>query len=442
MRITHQDVQLALGSTNESGQWICFGVSIDTRTLKSGNLFIAIRGPNFDGHDFIKVAKERGAVAVITDREITVDIPYVIVLDTLKALQDLAGYKRSKSTAIFIGITGSVGKTTTKEMVYNTLILHGKAFRNFGNFNNHIGLPLSLLNAPDDSQYIILEMGMSNFGEIEFLAKIVRPEISIITNVGAAHLGNFNSIEEIAKAKAEIFIHTKSIVILNKEDKFYEYLLDRTNLYRNISKVISVGSKGTDVVLVSYGSGHAQVSIHDTKYEFLIPNLHLAQNSLLALSVIHALCLDMQVSIKGLNNFTPQEGRGNIITKNGITIINDTYNANPPSMKAALKSLSDFDGRKVAVIGDMLELGDKARELHEELAQTIEQYKIDVVITIGSNMKHLFDILPHYRRGNHFRIVRGADILRNVRKGDVVLIKGSRAMRMESIIERLICYDE
>ncbi len=219
-------------------------------------------------------------------------------------------------------------------------------------------------------------------------------------------------------------------------------MLDRTNLYRNISKVISVGSKGTDVVLVSYGSGHAQVSIHDTKYEFLIPNLHLAQNSLLALSVIHALCLDMQVSIKGLNNFTPQEGRGNIITKNGITIINDTYNANPPSMKAALKSLSDFDGRKVAVIGDMLELGDKARELHEELAQTIEQYKIDVVITIGSNMKHLFDILPHYRRGNHFRIVRGADILRNVRKGDVVLIKGSRAMRMESIIERLICYDE
>ncbi|MBQ4875309.1 MAG: UDP-N-acetylmuramoyl-tripeptide--D-alanyl-D-alanine ligase [Rickettsiaceae bacterium H1] len=443
MKITNKDVQVAL-STDHLDNWEADGISIDSRTTQSKNLFVAIKGENFDSHNFIQEAERKGAIAVIVNRQIKTKIPIIIVKNTIKAIQDLARHKRTQTSAKMIGITGSVGKTTTKDMTYHMLSCYGKTYRNSGNLNNHIGLPLSLLNAPEDADYVILEMGMNHAGEIELLSNIMQPDISIITNIGPAHLEFFSSVKEIARAKAEIFTRTKGIVILNKEDEYYDYLYKSAKQYSDIRRIITVGiNKNTNVKLVNYDENNISVLIggkQQIKLGFPTIYEHLIINSLFPLGIIYALNLELNKSADSLNQFELQKGRGNIHRVNDITIIDDTYNASPPAVKAAIKFLSRFNGRKIAILGDMFELGNKAKELHIDLVNTIIHYKIDLVFTVGTNMRFLYEHLEKDKIGRHFDKSNNVNILPDLKKGDVILVKGSRGIKMERIVEKLLSH--
>ena len=443
MIITDKEVMAAIGIENSSHiHWQAHGISIDTRTIQPGNLFVAIKGENFDGHDFLQNAKEKGAIAALIEKEIDIDLPTLIVGDTLSVLQNLAKYKRQSSHTKMIAITGSVGKTTTKEMIYHALSCHGKTYRNVGNLNNHIGLPLSLLNAPDDAEYIILEMGMNHAGEIKELTNIMQPDVAIITNIGPVHIEFFTSIQEIAQAKAEIFVNTKGKVILNQGSEYYNYLYDDAKRYAQIQEIITVGKNDTaDIKLISSESSYIQVSTKQNghvEYYLTVGYQHIIENSLLALAVVQALELDIKISADNLKKFNLEKGRGYLHHKNGITIIDDSYNASPPSVKAALQTLATFQGRKIAILGDMLELGKNSKILHEGLAREVNHYKIDVVFTVDKYMKYLSDVLSLKIRGQHFDNADEVDLTAYLRKGDVILIKGSRAVKMEKIIQKLL----
>ena len=445
MKITNEDIEIALG-INSSESWMAEGLSIDSRTANSKNLFIAIKGENFDGHDFVQEAANKGVISAIVSEEIKIGIPIIVVKDTLKAMQDLANYKRTQSSAKMIAVTGSVGKTTTKDMIYQVLSSYGKAYSNHGNLNNHIGLPLSLLNAPDDAEYIILEMGMNSPGEIAILTNIMKPDISIITKIDSVHLEFFSSVEAIAKAKAEIFIGTKSVAILNKDDKYYDYLYSIVKKYPSINRIITVGKdENSDVKLVSYNSKYVSVLINNSqevRYEFPTIYKHFVMNSLFPIATLNALTLEVNESVQHLSNFNLQKGRGNIYRVNGIVVIDDTYNANPPSVKAALNLLSQFKGRKIVILSDMLELGEKSKEFHIELVNPIMECKIDVVLSVGTNMKFLYDNLKPDIKKVHFNRLSDCDVLSYIQKGDNILVKGSRGTKMELIVEQLLLYDK
>lgn len=443
MIVTSEEVHNALNSNNDAQvSWVSDGVSIDSRSIKSGNLFVAIKGSNFDGHNFLHEVSTKGAAAAIVSEKIDVDIPLVVVSDTLHALQELAKYKRVHSLAKMIAVTGSAGKTTTKEMIYEALSVHGVTYRNAGNLNNHIGLPLSLLNMPDDSEYVILEMGMNHAGEIEVLTNIMQPNLALITNVGPAHLEHFSSIEDIAKAKAEIFLGTVGAAVLNMDNEYYDHLYSIARTYPKIDKVIGVGKgANSDVRLVQHNSGQVTICINNKqKFEYRLSTAgdHIVQNSLLALGVIHALGLGIQKSADNLQFLHPQDGRGKIHHVQNMRVIDDTYNANPLSVKAALSLLSRFKGRRIAILGDMLELGERSRELHESLANEIHHYKIDKVFTVGENMKYLYEALDSDVQGEHFHSSKEVDLVSDLKENDTLLVKGSRGIKMEIVLKKLL----
>ncbi len=441
MIITKEDA-CQVGNVNREHRWKASCVSIDTRTIKPDNLFVAIRGNNVDGHNFIQTAQEKGAAAAIVEHEVTADIPTIIVDDSIKALQKLARHKRHSTSAKIIAITGSVGKTTTKEMLFYGLSPHGKTYRSAGNLNNHIGLPLSLLNAPEDSEYIILEMGMNHAGEITELTNITQPDIALITKIGQAHIEFFSSVQGIAQAKAEIFSSTKGAGILNRDDQYYEYLYSIAKQYKDISKIISAGKhQDSDIRLISRHAKRLEVQTDKNQkieYKLPVPYEHVVDNSLLALAVISALNLDLQTSADNLQNFHIEEGRGNLHHKNDITIIDDSYNSSPLSVKASLEALSTFKGRKIAVLGDMLELGSMSRTLHEEIIKEIDLCRIDMVFTVGKYMQYLSSILPPEKRGKHFADSDSVELSSYIKQGDIILVKGSRSIRMEKVVQKLL----
>lgn len=399
------------------------GISIDSRTITSGELFIAIQGDNFDGHDFIEAALEKGAVGIVGSTAPSSDRA-VLVEDTLAALHTIAREHLKSLPCIKAALTGSAGKTTTKEMVRTILEAEfgvDKIFVSAGNFNNHIGVPLQAFNVTELHQIALFEMGMNHLGEIKTLCGIVHPTIALITNIGTAHRGNFNSLEEIAEAKGEIFasLGINDVAIVNSHDS---KCIEQANQSR--AKMIAFND-------------------HDCPADMPLLGRHNRRNAAAALALAWALGADKKKAEASLSKAKAVQGRLSKSIQNGITIIDDTYNANPESMRAAIKTLMDIDGsRHIAVLGEMLELGNKAADIHQKLGSFCAKSKVDMLLACGAYADSVLEgavkggMDPHAINIALDSEALAPTVKERIQSGDVVLFKGSRGARMELSIPR------
>ncbi len=429
------------------------GISIDTRTLVPGDLFIAFKGEKVDGHQFVPLAIEKGAAACLVSKVIEgVQLErQIVVKDTLEALYQLAQYARERSKASFIGITGSSGKTTTKEMLKSSLEPYGIVGATKGNFNNELGVPITLASLPVDAKYAIIEMGMNHQGEISKLTQLVKPDVSIITMIGTAHQEFFKTPRDIALAKAEIFEGQKagSVAILNKNSVYFN-LLEEKAKERNL-KVISFGETDTaDIYLKKCEiSDCCQIDMNyqnqDYSYKINFLGKHFAMNSLAVLAAVDSVKVHVFEVLDYIQRTEPIKGRGlmkkvSLSIGDSITLIDDCYNANPSSMQASLSVLgAQMGGRRIAVLGQMLELGENAPQMHANLLKYIIENKVDKVYTVGSLMKYLYDVLPSAIKGKHVDSVEELiDILPAKLIGnDVLLVKGSNSVGLSKLVNKL-----
>ena len=441
-----------------STSWSATGLSIDTRNLAPGDLFIALRGPNHDGHDFVAAALCRGAAAAMVDRDIAQlsrSAPLLRVPDTLTGLAALGAAARKRSRARIVAVTGSVGKTGTKEALRLALAVSGTTYASAGGLNNHWGAPLSLARLPPDADFGIFELGMNHPGEIAALTGLVRPHVAVITTVEAAHLGFFPSIEAIADAKAEIFIGLQpgGVAILNRDNRYYARLAAAARS-AGAAEILGFGahpeaaSRLVDCVLDPHGSTvEAVVCERALRFRIPVPGRHWIMNSLAVLAAAHACGASVDRAAEALAALEPLPGRGrrHELTWNGgkLTLIDESYNASPAAMRAALAVLAATEpaagARRVAVLGDMLELGEATEQLHRELAEPLAAAKVDRVFLIGDAMAALDAVLPERTRGGWWLSPENAipALQRFLEPGDVVTVKGSRGVRVSRVVEFL-----
>ena len=436
------------------------GISIDSRTIAAGEAFFAIKGDTHDGHEFVAAALKNGAglVVVAEDRrgEMPADAPLLLVPDVLAGLCDLARAARARARAKVIAVTGSVGKTSTKEALRLALARDGETHASVASFNNHWGVPLSLARLPQSARYGVFEIGMNHAGEITPLTQLVRPDVAIVTAIAPVHLEFFKSIEEIADAKAEIFsgVAPGGAAVIIRDSQHFSRLQQRAT-EAGVARIVSFGEHDTaDARLIKCAllpdSSTVEASILGTPVTYKIgaPGKHLVVNSLAVLAAARLAGADLALAALALADQTPAAGRGTRVTLDvpggSALLIDESYNANPMSMRAAFALLGEAPigarGRRIAVLGDMLELGETGAALHRELAQQIDQNGIDLVFCAGPLMESLWQALPSARRGGYAKDAAAleADVLAAVRSGDVVMVKGSFASRMVSIVKALI----
>jgi UDP-N-acetylmuramoyl-tripeptide--D-alanyl-D-alanine ligase len=431
------------------------GVSIDSRTIKKGELFVAIKGARFDGHDFVPEVINSGAWGALVGRS-ELETKYaslgglrniLAVEDTISALQEMSQMHRKKFSIPIIGITGSNGKTTTKEMLASILNQRGSVLKNEGNLNNHIGVPLTLLKLDARHKSAAVEMGMSALGEIDALARIVSPDVGVITNIGPAHLEFLGTMDIVAQAKAELLGNLKmdGTAVLNADDRYFATLRNKYG-----GRVLSFGIENKANVSASrirQGNDFTDMTIEadDSMVNLRLPAVgkHNIYNALAATAAAIAVGIPLDAVKCGLEDFSPVAMRSELKQVKGRTVLADYYNANPGSVNAALETLISLRAgqKSVAVLGDMLELGDTTVDAHREVGRTVAHLGVDVLITMGSLAIHinegaLEEGMPKDRviaAGSH---AEAAALLKERSKnGDVVLIKGSRGMKMEKILE-------
>ena len=432
------------------------GCSIDSRSLARGDVFVAIRGPNRDGHAFVAAALEGGAACAIVDNSFPQadEQRLVRVGDTLEALNGLgrAARARARSTKI-IAVTGSAGKTGTKEALRLALGPSGSVHASAKSFNNHWGVPLSLANMPKDVRFGVFELGMNHAGEIDALTRLARPHIAIITTVAPVHLGYFRSVEDIADAKAEIFrgLEARGTAVINRDSPYFQRLKDhalaRGATIVGFGEAPEADARLLDVALGPDGSNVSAEILGETiAYRLGAPGRHLVQNSLAVLAAAKLAGADLASAAGALAGLEAQAGRGRrnvIATKPPIAIDDESYNANPASLRAALATLGLIPRgeycRRVAVLGDMLELGPEGPGLHRELAEFIDGAGVDVVFACGELMGSLFEALPTSRRGAYAKTSEelGPKLLEAVGPGDAIMVKGSLGSRMGPLVEAL-----
>jgi len=434
------------------GNWRATGVSIDSRTVEKGDLFIALKGENFDGHDFVKPALEKGAAAAMVSRNIGENFSLLIVPDVAEGLWDLGTASRKRTHAKIIGVTGSVGKTGTKEMLKLALAAFGETYATVGNLNNHFGAPLSLARMPKSAEYGVFELGMNHAGEIALLTNLIKPDVAIITTIEAVHLEFFADVSAIADAKSEIFLGMENgVAVLNMDNVNFPRL--KKHAEKQGLKIKTFGAAPeADFRLVSYENIpdgiHVEATVNGKKfaYDLQAPGRHSALNSLGVLAVVDALGEDFHGCLKNLSGYSPTKGRGQvfeIVTKGGKAIlIDDSYNASPASCRAAFEVLlarKNADGRAIALLGDMRELGKNSADLHALLAEDIVARDIDLVFTCGELMANLYAALPKDKRGGHYAdsAEMAAKIMDELRGGDAILVKGSNGMKMIKVVEKL-----
>ena len=451
---TAEAVAAATGGRT-SGDWVASGVSIDTRTLAPGDLFVALVGPHRDGHAFVAAALERGAAAAVVARVpdgVADPASLVLVDDTMAALERLGGAGRRRTTARIAGITGSVGKTRTKEALRHVLAREAPTHASAASHNNHWGVPLSLARLPEGARFGIFELGMSRAGEIRALTGLVRPHAALITTIAPAHLEFFPSIEAIADAKSEIFegLEPDGVAILNRDSPYYARMRGHADRSR-AGRIVSFGrDPQADWRLVelrpdSAGSGLVVARGRDRlAYRLGQPGEHLALNSLGVLAVVEALGGGVARAARALADLRPVAGRGERrqieVAGGRAVLIDESYNANPASVRAALALLGQAEGRRIAVLGDMLELGPAAGELHAALAEAVIAADVDLVFTCGQGMAHLRTALPAARRGAHApdseRLAPAG--LAGLPPGDAVVGKGSLRTRRGRVGAQLV----
>ncbi|MGI6669600.1 MAG: UDP-N-acetylmuramoyl-tripeptide--D-alanyl-D-alanine ligase [Acetivibrionales bacterium] len=434
--------------TGDAGGAVITGVSTDSRTIRPGDIFIPLIGENFDGHDFIGDAFEKGAAASLTHRK-SVNFPgktVILVNDTLKALQDLAACYRKSFDIPFIGVTGSVGKTSTKEMVACAIGARYNVLKNEGNLNNEIGVPLTMFRLDGSHEAAVVEMGMSAPGEIRVLSAIVRPRVGIITNIGMSHIEKMGSRSNILKAKLEILegLQPGGLLVLNGDDIMLsgaQSLLD----CRTVTYGLGEGVDYMAYNIRSYGENGVKFDIMDEGVEYCIhvpaPGIHNVYNALAAIAAGRELGVPVKELASGIACYRPGEMRLNIIKTGGFTVINDAYNASPHSVKAALEVLGELAAeRKIAVLGDMLELGEWSSSAHKETGGYAAGKKLDYIVTVG---RRALDIaggaveagFAPEKTASFMSNAEALDYLKRViRPGDAILVKGSRGMKMEEIV--------
>jgi UDP-N-acetylmuramoyl-tripeptide--D-alanyl-D-alanine ligase len=437
-----------------SGSWTAGRVVLDSRKIRRGDLFIALPGERVDGHEFVADAIGKGASGAVVYRECdAVDADrLVIVPNVLEALQKLGKAARHRSQAKVAGITGSVGKTSAKEMLKTIFEQQFVTYATEGNYNNHIGLPWMLANMPKHTEVAVIEMGMNHAGEIDVLTRIAEPDAALITAVEAVHIEFFESVEGIADAKAEIMagIRHSGSVVLPADNPHFARLKSRADEY-GIAYISFGYSKEADYrVIKNEYSTHGQlvaVEIKNKRYDYTVGALGehwgVLSAGVLALGVLCG--ADIVKACESLAGFTEPPGRGqlrNIVLPQGnISVIDDSYNASPASVKAALRRMQAMpcSGRKILALGDMLELGEQAPQMHADLADDIAAAGIDSVYTAGQLSRYLHDSLPDTLRGNHAEDSKKLvePIENRLNEGDVLLVKGSRGSRMERIIVAL-----
>ncbi len=428
------------------------GVSTDSRNIIKGNLFIPLRGESYDGHSFVVQAYNAGALATLWQENIPVpdiDLSFILVPDTLLALQDLALYYRDQINPIVIGVTGSNGKTTTKDIIYSILINKYKVHKTKGNLNNHIGVPLTILTMPEDTEVAVIEMGMSNIGEIERLSVLAKPDFVVITNIGESHIEFLLTRENIASAKIEILKGLKynGYAILPGD----ETLIRSRVIDYEVKNIIWVGQKDTNdvyplVIKTSNLEGIAFIDSNNEEYFIPLLGIHNIINALMAIQVAKKLGVDKQYIQLGLTNIELTGMRlEKVYTKNGCLALNDTYNASPTSMMASLKfleSLTQFE-YKVAVLGDMLELGINAEKYHEQIGKICADINLDYLIVIGefgkSTIRGAINNGLNELKIKHFKDINTISkfILEQVPESTVILVKGSRGNRLERVIDNI-----
>ncbi|MEQ6203575.1 UDP-N-acetylmuramoyl-tripeptide--D-alanyl-D-alanine ligase [Sulfitobacter sp. HNIBRBA2951] len=447
------------------GDWAVDGVSIDTRTIEAGDLFVALQAAR-DGHDFVAQALESGAGAALVSRVpegVSADAPLLIVDDVLKGLEALGAAARARTDAIVIGITGSVGKTSTKEMMLAMLSAQGRTHASVASYNNHWGVPLTLARMPANTEYAIIEMGMNHPGEILPLTTLAQPHAALITTVAAAHLEAFDNITGIALEKASIFdslpigapavynadVETSAILAAKTHDKRLHGIAFGENGFDWKLKTLSIQGDTTVV--------QAEVDDKPLLFKLATPGRHFAMNALGALAVVQAIGADLAQAVAVLGTWTPYKGRGlreviqldPVEAQQRLSLIDDSYNANPTSMAASLEVLAGAQttdgvgrigkGRRIAFLGDMKELGEDAVALHAGIAHLPAVEDIDVIHCIGPLMRALYDLLPEQKRGlwteTSDEMCQG--LRDRIDAGDVVLAKGSLSMKLGAVVDAM-----
>ena len=457
---TAEDVLRAVrGKSLHTQDWIAHGVSIDSRTIKTGDLFVAIKGDALDGHAYVRAAFDAGASAAIVDRQppqVPQDARLIFVEDTLTALQDLGRVGRLRSSAQIVAVTGSVGKTSSKEQLRLMLGAVDDTYANEGSLNNHWGVPLSLSRLPASSRYGVFEIGMNHAGELAALTREVKPHVAMITTVESVHLEHFASLEAIADAKAEIFLGMDSngIAVLNRDNAYYGRLLAAART-QGLRRILGFGQDPkSEARLLAFKPDATGTTVEsiilDQKITYRVgtPGTHLAFNALGCLLTCAALGADLSVCADALAGYRPPVGRGTrqkvvLATGGDLTLIDESFNASPASMHAAITALGQAsvpsNGRRIAVLGDMKELGATSSALHTELIKPLIENRIDTVYCCGEMMAHIYDALPAVMRGELMPDSTGLAplVAAAVHEGDAVMVKGSHSMHMETIVAAL-----
>jgi UDP-N-acetylmuramoyl-tripeptide--D-alanyl-D-alanine ligase len=390
-------------------------VCTDTRQRMDGALFVALVGDNFDAHNYLDEAEKMGAAAVIISRPVSTNLPTLLVDDTQTALADIAHWHLNNINPIVVAITGSNGKTTTKNMLANILNLKAPTLATKGNLNNHLGVPMTLLTLEQKHQYAVVEMGANHLGEIAYLCNIAQPDIAVVTNTLDAHIGEFGGFDNLVKAKGEIYSDDSQNIV---------------NTGTTFSGDLSFG-EGGDVFASNINNNGFDLNIADKKTMVILQLIgqHNIDNALAASACAHALGVDINTIKQGLEDTLAEKGRLNVIQQPNLTIIDDTYNASPQSMKAAINTLLTFTGEKIAVLGTMAELGDEAKNFHQQIGQLAKD-SLDTVYTFGELAKHY--------NGIHFEDLNQLALhLLTHHTNATVLIKGSRMVKLDQLVRHL-----
>ena len=438
-----------------SGNRIC----IDSREIQVGDIFVAFKGQNADGHNYVENALAKGANCAIVEykpKNIEINDHLMIVPNAKEALKNLAIFNRNRSKAKIIGITGSVGKTSTKEALYIACSAARKSYCTIKNFNNDLGLPISLASMPMDTKYGVFEIGMNHKGEIAELTKILKPHLALITKIAKVHIENFKSVEEIALAKGEIFLGMEEagMAILNGDDK-YSSILTKLALTQGISDICYFGEKitnGSYILKYEIGKNEnkitAKILEEEIIYKIKAKGKHQALNTIAVLTATNKLGINLKTAAKSLINFSTIKGRGKLleltISRKNITLIDDSYNANPTSIEAALKTINEINNknnpqRTIAVLGDIVELGKDTKTIHMELKKPFEASGVNKLITVGPLMEGLFNSVKQNRKLVHFSDYNKAkeSILSFIKDGDCLLFKGSHNTKIYEIVKYL-----
>lgn len=417
--------------------------SQDSRQMTNGGMYIPLKGERFDGHNFIESAFQTGAQAIISEKDVNYEDKIVIkVKDTHQALKDMASYLRNHRPVKVVGVTGSVGKTSTRDMVYSVVKQKYKTLKTEGNYNNEIGLPLTILRYHDE-EVLVLEMGMNHLQEMSRLSMIARPDIACITNVGTAHIGELGSRENILKAKLEIINGMKegSTLIINQDNDMLQTVeLPHLNVVR-VGKGKEASIQASHIVLEETKSSF-EVEYQGKKEIIEVPvqGEHNISNALIAIAVGIELNISLEDIKKGIQEFKLTKNRMDILEKNHKTVIDGTYNASVDSMKSSIDVLANYKKRKVAILADMLELGDYSQQLHEEVGSYVASKGIDILVCVGKKAKYIYQKAResmkdvYYFESNQEVIARLDELLK---EDDVILVKGSHSMNLKEVVEKI-----